>query len=98
MPWIAEAFSAQVLEGLKAKRRRDRLVTIPYYDGLMAGEPEALVNSFVGEPEVHHPARGRVKGTQAFEVFVAEQSSWLARAQRLGRGRRLHPHRGPRLR
>jgi hypothetical protein len=77
MPWLPELFSAPALEGLKEKWRRDELVVVPYFDGLIAGEPDALVRSFAGEPELHDPVRGRVKGTRAFEGFVAKTSSWL---------------------
>ena len=52
---------------------------MPFFPGLMAGEPEALVKSFAGEPQLHDPVRGRVKGTRAFEAFVSETSAWLAR-------------------
>jgi hypothetical protein len=45
-------------------------VAVPYFDGLMAGEPDALVKSFAGQPELHDPVRGRGKGTRAFEAFV----------------------------
>jgi hypothetical protein len=38
----------------------------------MAGELDALVESFAGEPELHHPVRGRIRGTRAFEAFVTE--------------------------
>ena len=77
MPWLPELFSAPALERLKEKRRRDELVVVPYFDGLLAGEPDALVDSFAGEPELHDPVRGRVKGTRAFERFVTETTSWL---------------------
>ena len=40
----------------------DELVAVPYFDGLMAGEPDALVESFAGEPELHHPVRGTDQG------------------------------------
>jgi len=30
------------------------------------------VGSLAGEPELHHPVRGRVKGVHAFERFVAD--------------------------
>jgi hypothetical protein len=43
----------------------------------MSGETEALVRSFAGEPELHHPVRGRVKGRRAFEQFVADTNAWL---------------------
>jgi SnoaL-like domain len=54
-------------------------VAVPFFDGLMAGDPDALVESFAGEPEVHDPVRGRVKGVRAFEAFVVETNAWLRR-------------------
>jgi SnoaL-like domain len=78
MPWLPELFSAPVQERLKEKWRRDKLVAVPYFDGLFAGEPGALVKSFAGEPELHDPVRGRVKGTRAFEGFVTRTNSWFS--------------------
>ncbi len=78
MPFSPELFSASVLEGLQ-ERRQHELVRVPYFDGLMAGEPEALVGSFAAAPELHDPVRGRVKGTRNFRTFVSEASSWLRR-------------------
>jgi SnoaL-like domain len=78
VPWAPELFSAPVLERLEEKRQRE-LVRVPYFDGLMAGELDALVGSFDVVPELHDPIRGRVKGTRAFEAFVSETSSWLRR-------------------
>ena len=57
--------------------RHDALAAVPYSDGLMAGDPEPLVESFGGEPEVHDPARGQIKGVAAFMVFVEETGAWL---------------------
>jgi hypothetical protein len=76
VPWAPELFSAPALERLEEKRRHE-LVSVPYFDGLMAGEPDALVNSFAVVPELHFPVRGRVKGTRAFEAFVSDTYSWL---------------------
>ena len=76
VPWPPELFSAPVLERLKEKWRQDDLLAIPYFDGLFAGESDALVKSFVGEPQLHDPVRGRVKGTPAFEEFVTETKAW----------------------
>jgi hypothetical protein len=75
MPFAPELFSAPVVERLEKRQRG--LESVPYFDGLMAGEPDALVKSFAGVPELHDPLRGRVKGTPAFERFVSESSSWL---------------------
>jgi len=77
MPWVPELFTAPALQRLLDKRRRNELAAVPYFYGLMAGEPGALIESFAGEPEVHDPARGRVKGVRAFEAFAAETSAWL---------------------
>jgi hypothetical protein len=76
MPWLPEQFSQPVLSKLEEKRQRT-FVTVPYLDGLMSGETNALINSFAGEPELYDPVRGRVKGRAAFESFVSELSSWL---------------------
>jgi hypothetical protein len=76
MPWVPELFSAPALERLEEERRH-KLAPVPYFAGLMAGEPDALVRSFAGEPELHHPLRGRIKGARAFEAFVAETNEWI---------------------
>jgi hypothetical protein len=77
VPWLPELFSTPVLAPLLEKEGPDELETVPYYDGLLTGELDALVRSFVDEPELHHPVRGRIKGTRAFEAFVAEERAWL---------------------
>ena len=76
MPWIPELFSAPVLARFEEERRLE-LASVPFFDGLVAGELAPLVESFAGEPEVHHPVRGRVRGVAAFESFVAEMNAWL---------------------
>jgi hypothetical protein len=76
MPWIPELFSVPALQRLEEKRQRE-LVTVPFFDGLLAGELDALVRSFAGEPELHHPVRGRIRGVRAFETYVTETNAWL---------------------
>ncbi len=78
MPWLPELFSAPALESLREKQRRDELRNVPYFDGMLFGELDALIESFGGEPQVHHPVRGRIKGVAAFRSFVAETNEWLA--------------------
>ncbi|MGZ4271384.1 MAG: nuclear transport factor 2 family protein [Solirubrobacteraceae bacterium] len=78
MPWAPELFSAPALQGVLDKYRRERLRSVPFFDGLTSGEIEALVESFSDVPEVHHPVRGRIRGESAFRSFVAEMTSWLA--------------------
>jgi hypothetical protein len=77
MPWAPELFSAPALERLREKLRLEELQSVPYYDGLIAGEPDALVESFAGEPVLYDPMRGRVRGERAFRAYVAELSAWL---------------------
>jgi hypothetical protein len=77
MPWLPEVFTAPVMEQILDRRRRDALVAVPYFDGLLVGDPDPLVESFAGVPEVLDPVRGRVKGVTAFRAFVAETHAWL---------------------
>jgi hypothetical protein len=76
MPWLPELFSAPALAKLEEKAQHE-LVTVPFFDGLMAGELDALVKSFAGEPELHHPVRGRIRGVVAFEAYVIDTKAWL---------------------
>ncbi|MBV9309966.1 MAG: hypothetical protein JOZ73_04000 [Solirubrobacterales bacterium] len=78
MPWIPELFSAGVLDRLRREAADARAAeAVPYFAGVRSGETDALVGSFAGEPELHHPVRGRVRGRQAFERFVADVNAWL---------------------
>jgi hypothetical protein len=78
VPWAPELFSAPVLERLQEKWQRE-LVTVPFFDGVMTGELDALIGSFAGEPELHHPVRGRVRGARAFAAFARETKDRLSR-------------------
>ena len=78
MPWVPELFSAPVLERILRQGADARVAgPVPYFAGVQSGESDALVKSFAGEPELHHPIRGRVKGRRAFERFVTETNAWL---------------------
>jgi hypothetical protein len=77
MPWAPELFSEPVVVRLQERERRERLA-VPYYAGILSGEIEALIGSFVGEPVIQHPERGRIEGVEDFEAFVAETSEWLS--------------------
>jgi hypothetical protein len=76
MPWAPELFSAPLLQRVQEKWGHE-LVTVPFFDGLLGGEFDALVGSFAGEPELHHPVRGRIRGERAFEEWVIEMKAWL---------------------
>jgi hypothetical protein len=77
MPWLPELLSAPALQRVLEQRQRDKLVAVPFFDGLLAGEPDALVESFAGEPELYDPARGRIKGAHALRAFLVETTAWL---------------------
>jgi hypothetical protein len=83
VPWAPELFSAPALQGVLEKYRRDRLRSVPFFDGLVTGEIDALIESFSRVPEVHHPVRGRIRGERAFRRFVADMTR--LGAQRDGR-------------
>ena len=76
MPWHPEVFSVQALE--RVLDRAEPSALVPFFAGLMTGEVDAIMRTFAGEPEVHHPIRGRVKGVAAFERFAAETNAWMA--------------------
>jgi hypothetical protein len=77
MPWVPELFSAPALARVEERLGR-HVERVPFFDGLLTGEIDALIGSFTGEPEVHHPVRGRMKGESAFRRFVADMTAWTA--------------------
>jgi hypothetical protein len=79
MPWLPELFSGPALERIFSQAAADARAAapVPYFAGVMSGETDALIRSFAGEPELHHPVRGRVRGRRAFERFVTETNAWL---------------------
>ncbi len=76
MPWAPELFSAPLLQRVEEQWGRE-LVTVPFFDGVLAGEVDPLVGSFAGEPELHDPIRGRIRGVRAFGTYVSETRAWL---------------------
>jgi SnoaL-like domain len=78
VPWAPELFSEPVrVRFLEERRRRRELDSVPYFAGFLTGEIDALIGSFAGEPEVHYPVRGRVKGERAFSAYAAATKAWL---------------------
>jgi hypothetical protein len=74
MPWMPEVFSAPIAEAIHASAND----AVPYYEGIMAGEPDALVSSFASrQPVLDDPRAGHVEGTVGLRAFVADQASWL---------------------
>jgi hypothetical protein len=77
VPWAPELFSAPALQRVLDRYDRDHMRSVPFFDGLMAGEIDALLGSFAGVPELHHPVRGRIRGEPAFRQFVADMTAWM---------------------
>jgi hypothetical protein len=77
VPWAPELFTASALQRVLDKYRREHLRSVPFFDGLLSGEPDALVASFAGVPVVRHPVRGRIEGEVAFRAFVADTAARL---------------------
>jgi hypothetical protein len=50
---------------------------IPYYEGIMAGQPAALVRSFAGEPVLDDPRVGYVEGGRQLRAFAIGTAGWL---------------------
>jgi hypothetical protein len=77
MPWAPELFTAPALQSLEDKRHR-KFETVPFFDGIVTGEVDALIGSFAGEPELYHPVRGRIRGKREFQAYVFDTQAWLA--------------------
>ena len=79
MPWMPEVFMAEALrrEALRAQEAARENDAIAYYEGIMAGEPDALVRSFAGEPRVNDPRVGYVEGARELRAFVTGTADWL---------------------
>jgi SnoaL-like domain len=77
MPWMPEVFSAPIAEARHAADAAPTNDAVPYYEGIMAGEPDALIRSFAGRPLVHDPRVGHVEDTMGVRAFVAGTVEWL---------------------
>lgn len=77
MPWVSELFTAPVVARFEEEHPEGSVI-VPYYAGLLTGETDALVGSFRGEPEVHDPTRGRIKGASAFAAYARDMNEWFA--------------------
>src|SRR3954451_12855463 len=77
VPWLPELFSAPALQAIKARRRRDELASVSFFDGLLSGDLDALLGSFAGDPEFHHPMRGRNRGADELRRLVRDYEAWM---------------------
>src|SRR3712207_1267381 len=77
MPWMPEVFTAPIAEARRAEEATHANDAVPYYEGIMAEEPGALVRSFAGHPVLDDPRVGYVEGARQFRAFAAGTADWL---------------------
>ena len=80
MPWMPEVFTAPIAEARHAQEEEAALTNsaIPYYQGILAEEPVALIRSFARQqPVLNDPRLGRVEGAKGLLHFVSEMADWL---------------------
>ena len=77
MPWIPEVFTAPIAEARREQGAASANDTVPYYEGIMVNQPEALVRSFAGEPRLNDPRVGQVEGARELRAFVGGTANWL---------------------
>jgi len=82
MPWMPEVFTAPIAEARRAEGARAEgdvraNDAIAYYEGILAGQPNALVRSFAGQPRVNDPRAGHVEGVRELRDFVSGTADWL---------------------
>jgi SnoaL-like protein len=77
MPWMPEAFAAPIADARSEQDDASANDALPYYEGIMANQPEALVRSFAGQPRVNDPRVGYVEGARELRAFVNGTADWL---------------------
>jgi hypothetical protein len=80
MPWMPEVFSATIAEARRTHVEEAKITNdaVPYYDGILADEPDALVRSFAArQPVLDDPRVGYVEGTRELRSFASGTADWL---------------------
>jgi hypothetical protein len=78
MPWMPEFFAAPIAQALRPQQgAAGANDAVPYYEGVLAGEPDALVRSFAGEPVLNDPRVGYVEGARGLRDFASATAGWL---------------------
>jgi hypothetical protein len=74
---MPEVFTAPIAQAHRADDVAHANGAIAYYEGILAGEPDALVRSFAGQPRVNDPRGGDVEGAEELRAFVSGTADWL---------------------
>ncbi len=80
MPWMPEVFSAPIAEARRTQVEESTSTNdaVPYYEGILADEPDALVSSFAArQPVLDDPRVGYVEGTRELRAFASGTAEWL---------------------
>ena len=77
MPWMPEAFAAPMADVRREQDDASANDAVPYYEGIMANQPDALVRSFAAQPVVDDPRVGYVEGARRLRAFVTGTAEWL---------------------
>ena len=77
MPWMSEVFTAPIAEAQRQREAASANDAVPYYEGIMANQPDALVRSFAAQPVVDDPRVGYVEGVSRLRAFVTGTAEWL---------------------
>ena len=77
MPWMPEVFTAPIADTRREQDAPSANDAVPYYEGIMANQPDALVRSFAAQPVVDDPRVGYVEGARRLRAFVTGTAEWL---------------------
>src|SRR5688572_6202005 len=80
MPWMPEVFTTPLAEARRAQYEEATTTNdaVPYYEGILADEPDALVRSFAArQPVLDDPRVGYVEGTRELRAFASGTAEWL---------------------
>src|SRR5215212_4441849 len=80
MPWMPEVFTAPIAEARRAQAEEATGTNdaVPYYEGILSDEPDALVGSFAArQPVLDDPRVGRVEGARELRAFASGTADWL---------------------
>jgi hypothetical protein len=79
MPWMPEVFSTPIADARRAQgEAMPTNDAVPYYEGIMANEPDALICSFAGpESTIRASGTWRVEGGYA-PSFLGRSTGWAS--------------------
>src|SRR5918994_1471843 len=80
MPWMPEVFTTRMAAARRVQDEETASTNdaVPYYEGILADEPDALVRSFAArQPVLDDPRVGYVEGTRELRAFASGTAEWL---------------------